>query len=96
MLRRAWEDAGRAAGDLQVVPYAVLPAPGKLAHYAELGIEEVVLQLPSADETGVLKVLDEYASYRRPRVGAAPVAEPPRPVPQLSGIPGTTGPRRAR
>ncbi|MGW2817826.1 LLM class F420-dependent oxidoreductase [Streptomyces sp. NPDC001415] len=63
VLRRAWEDAGRDVRDLQVVPYAVLPAPGKLAHYAELGIEEVVLQLPSADESGVLKVLDEYASY---------------------------------
>ncbi|MEU3504427.1 hypothetical protein ABZ726_28065, partial [Streptomyces hundungensis] len=63
LLRRVWEDAGRAASDLRVVPYAVLPAPGKLAHYAELGIEEVVLQLPSADEKGVLKVLDEYASY---------------------------------
>ncbi|MEU9197639.1 LLM class F420-dependent oxidoreductase [Streptomyces hundungensis] len=63
VLRRVWEDAGRAASDLHVVPYAVLPAPGKLAHYAELGIEEVVLQLPSADERGVLKVLDEYAPY---------------------------------
>ncbi|MFE9402005.1 LLM class F420-dependent oxidoreductase [Streptomyces sp. NPDC006530] len=63
VLRRVWQDAGRAASDLEVVPYAVLPAPGKLAHYAELGIEEVVLQLPSADETGVLKVLDEYAPY---------------------------------
>ncbi|MFJ8313076.1 MULTISPECIES: TIGR03619 family F420-dependent LLM class oxidoreductase [unclassified Streptomyces] len=63
VLRRAWEAAGRAPEDLQVVPYAVLPAPGKLAHYADLGIEEVVLQLPPADETGVLKVLDEYARY---------------------------------
>ncbi|MCT9092998.1 LLM class F420-dependent oxidoreductase [Streptomyces sp. ASQP_92] len=63
VLRQVWQDAGRAASDLEVVPYAVLPAPGKLAHYAELGIEEVVLQLPSADETGVLKVLDEYAPY---------------------------------
>ncbi|GGT99359.1 TIGR03619 family F420-dependent LLM class oxidoreductase [Streptomyces violascens] len=63
VLRRVWEDAGRDVRDLQIVPYAVLPAPGKLAHYAELGIEEVVLQLPPADEAGVLKVLDEYASY---------------------------------
>ncbi|MFD7018426.1 LLM class F420-dependent oxidoreductase [Streptomyces sp. NPDC059161] len=66
VLRRVWEEAGRAPGDLQVVPYAVLPAPGKLAHYADLGIEEVVLQLPSADERGVLKALDEYGPYVRP------------------------------
>ncbi|MGW2791727.1 TIGR03619 family F420-dependent LLM class oxidoreductase [Streptomyces sp. NPDC001251] len=63
VLRQVWADAGRAEGDLQVVPYAVLPEAGKLAHYADLGIEEVVLQLPSADETSVLKVLDEYARY---------------------------------
>ncbi|RCH64626.1 LLM class F420-dependent oxidoreductase [Streptomyces sp. SDr-06] len=63
VLRAAWEAAGRDARELQVVPYAVLPAPGKLAHYAELGIEEVVLQLPPADEAGVLKVLDEYAAF---------------------------------
>ncbi|MFE2373643.1 LLM class F420-dependent oxidoreductase [Streptomyces sp. NPDC059398] len=63
VLRRVWEDAGREPAELQVVPYAVLPNPGKLAHYAELGVEEVVLQLPSAEEDAVLKVLDEYAPY---------------------------------
>jgi hypothetical protein len=41
----------------------VLPSPGKLAHYAELGIDEVVLQLPPADEASVLKILDEYEQY---------------------------------
>ncbi|MFJ4476277.1 LLM class F420-dependent oxidoreductase [Streptomyces xanthochromogenes] len=63
VLRQVWADAGRAEADLQVVPYAVLPEAGKLAHYADLGIDEVVLQLPSADEDSVLKVLDEYARY---------------------------------
>ncbi|MEU6050777.1 LLM class F420-dependent oxidoreductase [Streptomyces xanthochromogenes] len=63
VLRQVWADAGRAEADLQVVPYAVLPEAGKLAHYADLGIDEVVLQLPSADEASVLKVLDEYARY---------------------------------
>ena len=48
---------------LQVVPYAVFPNPGKLAHYADLGIEEVVVQLPPAGEGEVLKALDEYARY---------------------------------
>ncbi|WP_329399774.1 LLM class F420-dependent oxidoreductase [Streptomyces melanogenes] len=62
-LRRAWEEAGRAPDDLEIVPYAVLPSPGKLTHYADLGIEEIVLQLPSADETAVLKALDEFAPY---------------------------------
>ncbi|MFH8480175.1 LLM class F420-dependent oxidoreductase [Streptomyces sp. NPDC018055] len=62
-LRAAWEAAGRDPKGLQVVPYAVLPDPGKLAHYAELGIEEVVLQLPPAGEREVLRVLDGYAAY---------------------------------
>ncbi|MFL5996380.1 MAG: LLM class F420-dependent oxidoreductase [Streptomyces sp.] len=63
VVRTAWTDAGRDPAALQVVPYAVVPSPGKLAHYAELGIEEVVLQLPPAGESEVLKVLDEYARY---------------------------------
>ncbi|WP_406139754.1 LLM class F420-dependent oxidoreductase [Streptomyces anulatus] len=62
-LRAAWEAAGRDPKDVQVVPYAVLPSPGKLAHYADLGIEEVVLQLPPADEPEVLRALDAYAAY---------------------------------
>lgn len=62
-LRAAWEEAGRDPKDLQVVPYAVLPDPGKLAHYADLGIEEVVLQLPPAGEPEVLRVLDGYAAF---------------------------------
>ncbi|MCS0600330.1 TIGR03619 family F420-dependent LLM class oxidoreductase [Streptomyces sp. LP11] len=63
VLRAAWEEAGRDPSALQVVPYAVAPTPGKLAHYAELGIEEAVLQLPPAGETEVLRVLDAYAEY---------------------------------
>ncbi|MEU7425818.1 LLM class F420-dependent oxidoreductase [Streptomyces sp. NPDC040750] len=62
-LRSVWADAGRDPDALQVVPYAVLPTPGKLAHYAELGIEEVVLQLPSSDEKEVLDALDAYAPF---------------------------------
>ncbi|MEV0092584.1 LLM class F420-dependent oxidoreductase [Streptomyces sp. NPDC050738] len=61
VLRRVWEDAGRDPGALEIVPYAVLPNPGKLAHYASLGVEEVVLQLPPAGEAEVLKTLDDFA-----------------------------------
>lgn len=62
-LRAAWADAGREPEALQVVPYAVHPSPGKLAHYADLGIEEAVLQLPPAGESEILKLLDEYGPY---------------------------------
>ncbi|MET9515559.1 LLM class F420-dependent oxidoreductase [Streptomyces sp. NPDC002994] len=63
VLRTAWEEAGRDPESLQVVPYAVKPSPGKLAHFADLGITEVVLQLPPAGEAEVLRVLDEYARF---------------------------------
>ncbi|WP_405390221.1 TIGR03619 family F420-dependent LLM class oxidoreductase [Streptomyces sp. NBC_01102] len=62
-LRAAWDKAGRDPEHLQVVPYAVIPSPGKLAHYADLGIEEAVLQLPPAGEAEVLRALDAYAAY---------------------------------
>ncbi|MFC9245964.1 LLM class F420-dependent oxidoreductase [Streptomyces sp. NPDC057136] len=62
-LRRVWEAAGRDPQQLHVVPYAVLPSPGKLAHYADLGIEEVVLQLPPEPAPEVLRVLDAYAAH---------------------------------
>ncbi|KQX58003.1 MULTISPECIES: TIGR03619 family F420-dependent LLM class oxidoreductase [unclassified Streptomyces] len=63
VLRTAWEAAGRDPKALQLVPYAVLPSPGKVAHYAELGCEEIVLQLPPGGEKEVLGVLDAYARY---------------------------------
>ncbi|MFD9729781.1 TIGR03619 family F420-dependent LLM class oxidoreductase [Streptomyces sp. NPDC059072] len=62
-LRQVWETAGRDPKTLQVVPYAVQPTPGKLSHYADLGIEEVVLQLPSAGEAEILRALDDFAQY---------------------------------
>ncbi|MFI6766596.1 TIGR03619 family F420-dependent LLM class oxidoreductase [Streptomyces sp. NPDC050355] len=62
VLRQAWSDAGRA-GDPLVVPYGVRPSAGKLAHYSDLGLQEVVLQLPAAGETEVLRTLDDFARY---------------------------------
>ncbi|MER7519388.1 LLM class F420-dependent oxidoreductase [Streptomyces sp. NPDC126499] len=62
-LREVWERAGRDPKALQVVPYAVRPSPGKLAHYEELGCEEVVLQLPPGGEREVLGALDEFGGY---------------------------------
>ncbi|MGW7261912.1 TIGR03619 family F420-dependent LLM class oxidoreductase [Streptomyces sp. NPDC054842] len=62
-LRAAWAAAGRDPAALHVVPSAVRPTPGKLAHYADLGVEEVVVQLPPAGEAAVLRTLDAYAPY---------------------------------
>ncbi|WP_406286737.1 TIGR03619 family F420-dependent LLM class oxidoreductase [Streptomyces sp. NBC_00209] len=62
-LRTVWEAAGRDPKDLHIVPYGVLPSPGKLSRFADLGIEEAVLQLPPAPEPEVLRTLDAYAAY---------------------------------
>jgi probable F420-dependent oxidoreductase len=63
MLRDVWTAAGRDPKSLEVVPYAVRPSPGKLAHYADQGVTEVVLQLPAGGQLEVLRALDEYARY---------------------------------
>ncbi|MGI5469333.1 LLM class F420-dependent oxidoreductase [Streptomyces sp. CA-132043] len=61
-LRRVWTEAGRE-GEPVVVPYAVRPSAGKLAHFQELGVDEVVVQLPPAGEGEVLRTLDAYAEH---------------------------------
>ncbi|MCG5211670.1 TIGR03619 family F420-dependent LLM class oxidoreductase [Streptosporangium sp. KLBMP 9127] len=58
-LRRACEEAERPMA--AVIPFGTLPSAGKLEHFAELGIEEVVLNVPG--DADVLAVLDEYARY---------------------------------
>jgi probable F420-dependent oxidoreductase len=60
-LREAWEAAGRDPGSLQVVPFGSIPTPGKLDHFAELGVTETVCVLPSAPRDKVMPVLDDIA-----------------------------------
>jgi len=60
-LRSAAEAAGRDPAELTVLPFGVLPDPGKLEYYAGLGIEEVVAMVPSAGREVVLPLLDQYA-----------------------------------
>ncbi|MFF2846842.1 TIGR03619 family F420-dependent LLM class oxidoreductase [Streptomyces sp. NPDC058001] len=62
-LRTAWQSAGRTPESLQIIPHAIHPTPGKLTHYADLGIKEVVVQLPPAGEKEVLGILDDYERY---------------------------------
>jgi len=64
-LRTALQERGRDPGALQVVPIGVLPSPEKLDHYAEIGVSEVALRLPSAPRDEVLRQLDSYRRYVR-------------------------------
>ncbi|MDP9861064.1 MULTISPECIES: LLM class F420-dependent oxidoreductase [Streptosporangium] len=60
-LREACEKAGREM--VRVIPFGTLPTREKLDHYRETGIEEVVLNLPSAPAARVLPVLDDHARF---------------------------------
>jgi probable F420-dependent oxidoreductase len=69
-LRQAMEDAGRDPAALHVVPMGVLPDEAKLAFYAEIGVTEVVLRLPSAPRDEVMPSLDAYAKHVTDYLGA--------------------------
>jgi probable F420-dependent oxidoreductase len=60
-LRRAWEEKGRDPAALQVIVFGAYPRPGKLEHFASVGVSEVALRLPGGTADEVLPVLDEYA-----------------------------------
>lgn len=62
-LREAVPRLRAVAPDAEVVPAFVAPSAGKLARLRELGIGEVVVHLPSAEEGEVLRALDSYAQY---------------------------------
>ncbi|MEV4165444.1 TIGR03619 family F420-dependent LLM class oxidoreductase [Nonomuraea dietziae] len=51
------------AATARVIPFGTLPTQGKLDYYASLGIEEVVLSLPTGPGDEVLPVLDQYATF---------------------------------
>jgi probable F420-dependent oxidoreductase len=59
-LQKAVEAAGRDPSGLRIIPFGVLPDPGKLDYYESIGINEVALRLPSAPAGVVLRKLDDY------------------------------------
>ena len=61
-LHAACASVGRDPSTLRIVPFGTIPNAGKLEYYASLGIDEIVLRVPSADADTVLPLLDEYAA----------------------------------
>jgi probable F420-dependent oxidoreductase len=61
-LRAQFEAAGRDPARLQCIPFGSVPDPGKLAHYASLGIDEVVLRIDEGSTDDVLRRLDRAAA----------------------------------
>jgi probable F420-dependent oxidoreductase len=60
-LHRACEARGRDPQSLRLVPFGTVPDAGKLDYYTSIGIDEVVLRLPSGSRDRVLPKLDQYA-----------------------------------
>ncbi len=54
--------AGRDPEAMEIVPFGSLPDPGKLAHFASIGVTECVFRIPSADADEVLPTLDKWAA----------------------------------
>jgi probable F420-dependent oxidoreductase len=61
-LHEACESVGRDPSTLRIVPFGTIPDPGKLEYYASLGIEEIVLRVPSGTADETLPLLDEFAT----------------------------------
>jgi probable F420-dependent oxidoreductase len=62
-LRDAMEARERDPNQLHIVPMGIEPSEQKLAYYAEIGVTEAVLRLPSAPRDDVMPVLDAFAAY---------------------------------
>jgi probable F420-dependent oxidoreductase len=60
-LHAAMEVAGRDPAELTIIPFGVLPDPGKVAYYGEIGFDEVVFRIPPAPADRVLPILDRLA-----------------------------------
>jgi probable F420-dependent oxidoreductase len=62
-LHEATRAAGRDPSEIRVVVYGAVLDEGKMAHYAELGVSEVVLRIPSAGRDEVRSALDRLAKW---------------------------------
>ncbi|MGW8953934.1 LLM class F420-dependent oxidoreductase [Streptomyces sp. NPDC055709] len=69
-LHRYADGAGRDPASISVSVYWANPDPRTVEEYAELGIERMVLALPTAGRDTVLPLLDEYGVLVRTAAGA--------------------------
>ena len=60
-LRRVVSEAGRDPAALEIVPFGSIPDPGKLEHFASIGVTECIFRVPSSTADVVLPILDDWA-----------------------------------
>ena len=61
-LRAGLEEAGRDPDAFDVVPFGSVPDEGKFEHFASLGIDQVVVNMPDTSPDGARRFLDETAA----------------------------------
>jgi probable F420-dependent oxidoreductase len=61
-LHHLTEEGGRNPDDIAVIPFGTIGSPAKLEHYAGLGIDEVVLRVPSGNADDMQAELDSLAA----------------------------------
>ena len=61
-IRETAEQAGRDPDGFRIVPFGSHPTPGKLDHFAAIGVTEVVCRIPSVGRDEALAVLDDLVA----------------------------------
>ena len=61
-LRARFAERGRDPDSLWLAPMAVEPTPDKLRYFADLGINEIGMRVPTAGRDEVLRTLDQYTA----------------------------------
>lgn len=62
-LHAAWERAGRDPAGLRIVPFGTIPDDAKMARFADHGVTDVMLRIPSGSAAAMLETLDRYTRY---------------------------------
>jgi len=62
-LHAAAREAGRDPAAIRVVIFGAVPDEGKMARYAEIGVSEVVVRVPSTGRDDALAALDQHARW---------------------------------
>jgi probable F420-dependent oxidoreductase len=73
-LRQLAEEAGRDPDTLHIVPFGTIPTVAKLEYFATIGIDEVIIRVPSGPASTMEGALDELV----PLLAVAPEANSPR------------------
>ena len=68
-LAQACAKANRDPAEIRIVPFGVIPDPGKVDYYESIGVGEIIFLVPTGSADAVLPVLDAHAQFIAQRDG---------------------------